>query len=357
MTIQFTRYLYIKDEVKLSILISLLKKNHQALFWAYEFYYSGFKTELWDFIWKIYYNFYATLNPRFKKFIHEKHEMWKVEEEDKIIAHVINNLHIRPWNADVFLLKQFINEDDTTDELEVLLEKCDFCGIAKYIFKNDTTPTDIHIISEYFHKKRNIITKNKTMIWKKKAQSISKDELLSDIIHFYSLGSDLKMGNNLFISANEDVSQYKTIYSCYDTSFYSYKILPIVTKFRIDSESMLGLFQLSRDSCQDLQFIYRNKWLYYTLHTPIWSNRIQEFEGIYNDEKKEIDFEDPDDGDEFDDHFNYETDEQKLEIQQRNIGPISNSNSWKLIFDSTFFKKGVYIPNNDFWEKVKKLMI
>ena len=46
----FTRYLYIKDEVKSALLISILNKSDDAIFWAYELYYSGNKNELFAFI-------------------------------------------------------------------------------------------------------------------------------------------------------------------------------------------------------------------------------------------------------------------------------------------------------------------
>ena len=46
----FTRYLYVKDEVRISLLVSILKKSDDALFWAYELYYSGFKNELFELI-------------------------------------------------------------------------------------------------------------------------------------------------------------------------------------------------------------------------------------------------------------------------------------------------------------------
>ena len=32
----FTRYLYIKDEVKLTLLTSILNKSEKSIFWAYE---------------------------------------------------------------------------------------------------------------------------------------------------------------------------------------------------------------------------------------------------------------------------------------------------------------------------------
>ena len=71
--IVFTRYLYLKDEVTISLLVNILQKNDDAIFWAYELYYSGFKHELFDFIWKIYYDFFATLNPDFGAYLFKKH--------------------------------------------------------------------------------------------------------------------------------------------------------------------------------------------------------------------------------------------------------------------------------------------
>ena len=55
----FTRYLYEKDEVKMALLIAILNKTDDAIFWAYELYYSGFTDELIELLWKIYYDFYA----------------------------------------------------------------------------------------------------------------------------------------------------------------------------------------------------------------------------------------------------------------------------------------------------------
>ena len=348
-TIQLTRYLYIKDEVKLSILISLLKKNHQALFWAYEFYYSGFKTELWEFLWAVYFQFYATLNPGFCSFIKKKHELWKQEEDDTLIAHVINNLHIRPWNADVFLLKQHITEHLDLS-LDVLLNTRNFTGIANYIANHAFTAKDADTVVQYFLKNK---IKIPTSRWKK---SQHKDQLLSDIIHFYSVLANLTMGKNLYLStSNEDLTQYKTIYACPDTNFYAYKILPLVTKYAIDSEKMLGLFTLSRDThtYEALQKNYHYHWLYYAQNTPIWGKRIQEFDGQTNDEKRDIDFDDEEIEEEFYEHFNYEPDEQKLEVQQRNIGAISTLANWKTVFES--FPKGIYSPDTSILEKVKFL--
>jgi hypothetical protein len=70
----FTQYLYIKEEVILALLVSILNKSDKAIFWAYELYYSGFKYELLNLIWKIYYDFFATLNPAYESYLFKKHK-------------------------------------------------------------------------------------------------------------------------------------------------------------------------------------------------------------------------------------------------------------------------------------------
>ncbi len=42
---QFTRYMYEKSEVEIALIIAILNKTDDALFWAYELYYSGCITD------------------------------------------------------------------------------------------------------------------------------------------------------------------------------------------------------------------------------------------------------------------------------------------------------------------------
>lgn len=99
----FTRYLYEKEEVEIHLLLSLLyKKQEDALFWAYELFYSGFEKELLCYLLKIYYYFYACLNPNFENFLIKKIKEFH-KNPNKIIASIVQNLIIRPFNMDVFL--------------------------------------------------------------------------------------------------------------------------------------------------------------------------------------------------------------------------------------------------------------
>jgi hypothetical protein len=65
----FTRFLYVKNQVVLSLILSLLKREEECIFWGFELFYSGYKTELLEIIVKIYYDFYAVLNPTFEKIL------------------------------------------------------------------------------------------------------------------------------------------------------------------------------------------------------------------------------------------------------------------------------------------------
>jgi len=69
----FTRYLYIKQEVRIALLVSILNKSDSAIFWAYELYYSGFQHELFILLWQIYYDFFATLNISYEAYFLKKH--------------------------------------------------------------------------------------------------------------------------------------------------------------------------------------------------------------------------------------------------------------------------------------------
>ena len=64
-----TRYLYIYDEVCLSLQQSIITKSSfdESIFWTSELFYSGYVLELWELIYKIYYNFYAIIYPKYEK--------------------------------------------------------------------------------------------------------------------------------------------------------------------------------------------------------------------------------------------------------------------------------------------------
>ena len=236
------------------------------------------------------------------------------------------------------------------NDISNLLENVDYEGITYYILHNSFGAEDINKVAHYFCEERKLITKNKATIWKKQVQNACKEQIISDIIHFYSLATPLKMGRPLYVvGKDENISEYQTIYTDQETKLYSYKILPKVCKYAIDSEHLLGLFHLQRDSCPELLQMYHYNWLYYAASTPLWTERIQKCGGTINHESKTIDFDNIENEEEFHDNYNLEPDEQSTEVQERNIGFLKQDIEYK-IFES---KKGIYIPKEEPWSNKK----
>ena len=58
--LNLTRYLFIKQEVELSLILSLSSNKNldAALYWTYELYYSGYEDLVFSLLEKIYYDYY-----------------------------------------------------------------------------------------------------------------------------------------------------------------------------------------------------------------------------------------------------------------------------------------------------------
>jgi hypothetical protein len=64
-------------EVKQSLFLALIDHNpEEALYWTYELYHSGFKPELYNYIFIIYDTIYKQLNPSLQSYIDAKHQLW-----------------------------------------------------------------------------------------------------------------------------------------------------------------------------------------------------------------------------------------------------------------------------------------
>ena len=73
------------------------KKRDEALFWAYELYYSGFENELVRFLEK--YIQQITLSKQIKRFIETKINAWSVHKKDPWIATIVVNIMAHKTNG------------------------------------------------------------------------------------------------------------------------------------------------------------------------------------------------------------------------------------------------------------------
>jgi len=352
-----TRYLYLYDEVKIALISSLLNKNQdQSLFWACEIYYSGYTDEFFDLIWKIYYDFYSTLNPGFRDYILKKqNEHNNQDDEFKIIVLIISNLLIRPYNLDIFMLRQQLiqrqkeepkeeaqpkkEEPKKKEPIEIFMEYIkteNYLEIATYIENCNDESTiqkvlDIVLLEQVQEQvqEQNQEQQKKQKLLQKwdKIKYSKKLILLSYIMHQYSLEKKLVMGKNLYIRMEPD--QLEQMYKTYKTKKTkknkAYNILKQVVLYNIDDQDNLGLFKVERTTIDN--------WLYYASKSPIWEKRIIKYNGIIDTKTKTVEFIDETDESRFREKYDYEPDEQSKEIQQKSIGEINLTKTPQQFYD------------------------
>ena len=369
-----TRYLYLKEEVKLALLIAILKKSESSVFWAYELYYSGYKKELFCYLWKIYYDFYYALNPSFRDYFIKKQNDWENEwkktqtddddydtidlpadlECDKIIAMLVNDLLIRPHTADVFMLRNFAYNNESVDKtITISLEKHDYTSITRHIFDASSTELLKHVDEAklYFG-----VTTALPWAKMKKCQKIGNVDLSIQILGwimslYYVKTTKIKQGKKLYVKMDAcDIAMYDTIYMTEDCNFRTYRILPMARLYNIDEYSTLGLFTLERDKLlandsDALRKLNWYDWLYYASFSPVWNTRISKFHGIVDHTTRKVDFENDDYFEDFYENYGYEPDEQSCEVQNKSAQYIEKRTDW-VAFYKEHNEMGLIYPDN-----------
>ena len=320
-----TNLLYLKNEVICAFIVSLLNKSENAIFWAYELHYSGFDDELFELLEKVYYYFYATLNPKFKSFLNRKIAEWYETSNIQIINHIVSNLLIRPFNLDIFMLVQTCksiklpNNFDGT--LDALLAAKKYATVAKYV---------LHICSEA-----------------EIGTAKSRLEYLATILQPITAKNVSKKGHNLYL-----VSEYTPL--DIGENPVTYKILETFCQHSVNDSGLLGAFQLDRPI--DFKREWLTNWLYYAACSPVWIERIESYGGKLDEEKKAVIFETEEQEEEFHNNFGLEPDEQKRETQEKIIPEIPQVKVAKFYnsFKGTY---GIYNVTINALDKIKSLVI
>jgi hypothetical protein len=369
--------------VKISLITSILnKKEDDALFWAFELFHSGFTNELTQLIWDLYYNFYATMNPGFEKYLSVKMRIQTTTECDdndaKLLASLISNFMIRPHTVDVFILRQMVKQYDfdidsqDISEIVNLLEADDFVMLAYLVMNtcDEQQLSSIHLsILTYFNKMGLNLNINHRVDSYEKITSVLENiinkqtVLLSRIIHYSVLMKKIVLGKNLFIQVDlSEIIMYETVEPIFEPregellpTLPAYKILPMATKFRIDENNYLSLFQLKREKF-DIVEAYRSNWEYYASFSPLWQERIKLYNGIIEHDRRKVTFGDDDDLENFYENYGLEPEEQKKETQEKTIQKIKQERTW-LSFYNEHKNKGIVILEEDYLKDIDKILI
>jgi len=339
---EFTRYLYEKEEVKIALTTSILdKKTEEALFWAYELFYSGFTSELYELFWKIYYDFYATRNPSFEKYLlnnlSSSSSLTNDDIGEEIVELIVNNFMIRPHTTDVFILQQIVKQYEFEtckqdhEELANLLASEDYLMIAYFILNasEQSYLPEIYIsMIEYFENLGlNIDIEKELSTFEKMNKnhfliSYKRIILLSRMIHYFTLLKKIKLGKNLLLCSDEygeenEINNYKTI----EVVKPAWKTLSSINLLNIDQNNYLSLFRLKREKYNIIN-AYRDNWCYHASFSPLWQERIKSCNGTVDHINKKVIFNDYDDMERFYQNYGLEPDEQKIEIQEKTIQNI-----------------------------------
>lgn len=363
----FTQYLYIKEEVRIALLVSILNKSNDAIFWAYELYHSGFKHELLNLIWKIYYDFFATLNPAYEAYLLKKHKelVTNAEPDERIVSSIIQDLLFRPFNTDVFMLRNVCENfevdityhhdaekithiDEALHNLTQWVANEDLRSIAQWILnlnKDVIKVADIYNICLDIFDKELKLTKGKLQKEFVSAIRININKnviLLAKIIQLFSRKAELKKGRSIYINVEpEDIIPYEPIIGSKDMKHYG--ILEKAYMCGIDDLKHLSLFKLTRNK-YNIQEEYWYRWEYHASFSPLWSKRIREFGGYPDYTKQKVIFkEEPDDElmQEFYGLYGLEPDEQRLDTQNKSIQPIEKIHNWTW-FNDQYQKNGLF---------------
>ena len=304
MTAVLTRYLYPKESVMSSLVWAVLdQKSDEALFWAYELYYSGFKIDAFDLLISIHIVFYHekypqqtdVLYPLLEKWYHqEKAQNKKFRHHDTILGSVLMNImYYRDEGAQMNIpytcsLSQLMRKRAGVNYLETVVQGASVpyslqpknagepTQEARRSFAPSTTnmgvvcPIDftLHDLKPY----QTIYTKPPSVI-------------LRDACRFPLRTIDCDV---------RDTKKYVTEAGVYEMSLRYLKMPRYVM------------------TIQELQ----DNWLYYASYSPIWSKRITDNHGEIDHDTQSVIFDTEDDEEQFYQEFQYEPDEQSKTVQE-----------------------------------------
>ena len=317
----FTRYLYNKDEVELTLLESILKKKdfNEVYFWLNELYESQEKINTWQFIYKIYFDFYFLTNQKFYNKINSYYKKYQKKDKFNYLVNIVYNLWRSHKNItyDIFIFRTYYsnNLDSLITNIDLTpckgnnrYEKLLYFSlknnnnnfIAFYLKKIKNNEKIVEFVENHFNLKINLNSfyKNKFHI------------ILSHILQLPKTSCKF-----IFKKAPKDAYNYvkKKINN---KDEIHYKVLKAKRLYQISKD--IGCFDLSRsDVILKNEFWYN--WEFYAYRSIIWKKRFDKFKIKVEKGKKKIVFLDDDEMEEFYKIWGYEPDEQSKEVQDMSV--------------------------------------
>lgn len=327
-TIQLSYLLYNLDEVKYSFMLSLLFQNNhtlcECLFWAYELHKSKQPDFLWNFITKIYYDFYYIKGASFEKQIDAEYNAWKKNNDFLHIAKIVKELHKQ--NADITVFQYLYTKTDTTlippnDNITTAILKKNIQNSVSYL-NTQTTDAVKMIYTSLYKGTRNhdmcLFYENQHHRWLVKL--ISKLNKTKKVwIKTKLSAADLTQITDFKAPVNY---VYKTL-----KEKRLYEINPLIGAFQLarfkNKTDVVKVWERNNYTFNDVdRYIsaYLHNWEFYARTTPFWKKVFKTYQVTFV--KKKAKFPNVDLMESFYDTYGFEPDEQSIETQYKSIRPI-----------------------------------
>ena len=347
MEITLTRYLYVYDEVILSLLTELLsQKNIETCYYLTSEIYHTNCENIFDLLWKIYFDFYAEYNGSFETCIANKQNVWLKHKTIKPVLFIVKNMFYLHGSSNVFHLRQFVenggkcltlyrlhrplllrrnwdHHDKLLCRLFLAVEKRHFKNAAVYLMKLQKKFSSDSIyfsLIDYFAS--SVDLKKYTIIQKRWSSRLWKNDYHMLLAFILYMTAPLEKIKKRFVYKPLDKEEIKFVEDISNIeNIPPYKQLLHKRRSVISPE--ISSFHSSCDSDVNYKNNILNNWEYYANRSNIWKKRIAAFGGYVKNER--IVFHCEDEMERFYNLYGLELDEQPLYIQNMGfLDTVSN---------------------------------
>ena len=356
-----TRYLYMLDETMYSLLYALITKTSldECVFWLGEMYYSGYRRELWRFIWCVYYDFFAVRYPKYEKKMTTLYMKWQKQDDIMVLLTSIHLLYYSSVDATVFTLRMLnanlpnkvymgrlpkwlkaLHMAKRERHLIRSIHERNMVNIAYHLRYFETTPEVAYAaIKTYFRKIHGYVLKDMELT--ELPYKNTKHILMAVICYLLQDEKDIQ---KRLICIKLDEEKYTKAYDASNQPIQPlYQTLFKQRKYPVSNK--IGCFALSRFHLPhkdqpplDHKQVLWHHWEYFAYRAPIWKKRFDQYKILVNHNSYCIVFKDVDEEEAFYETYYYEADEQSKPVQDYSILDIPKID-WLTWMEETFQKK------------------
>ena len=311
-----TRLLYPVKHVKQNIEFCIINNHKNELsYWLAEYYYSGFQYNCMDWLIQIYYTYYSQQYPCFEKKLHNNVTIYNKEFKYEILIKLANNLRIKQSSTkyhEALQQPKRVNRgrkpyclalyEEPYKTMIFLYSKKDWNAFYQKLnsLSENQLPQLYHSICVYTNNNQPI-EQDLIHYYTKITEYYSRDSIVAMIfalaLHLTDSSTTIIHKYGIWLPDKKTLSEYKETVKCEKP----YQILKQNLKYK------------NRQTISKEQFVdILDNWLQYTFSTPIWRERIEAFNGYFDNNA--IQFCNDDNLEAFHEQYGYELDEQSNEI-------------------------------------------